>query len=335
MDDMAKQWLDDQTADSLLAGHVSPDDAPPGYQKLSELVIAARAPGEAGELTHEASVVSLAAETARAIAKSEVGAPPRRSAQRTTALSRLFAAKAAAATAVAVLGVGTAAAAATGNLPRLTSPDPVSHTTSGLATGSASPSSARSTTTAGGPAGYTADGQTLFGLCTAYLARHPAAATGSSVQSAPFKALTTAHGGDPGTTAYCNAYVNSHQPGRRSTTSTSSTTARPSTTTNPSTTAEPVATTPSTAKATGKPAATTHGKPADAGSSHSSAPVSTPNPGGTNTANRGASGNGTDAAATNSHAANTPGSAKAASHSNSQGGSSAGSANAGGHSNGH
>lgn len=304
--DMARGSLDYRTTERLLSGQLAPDDAPPGYQQVSELVIAARSPAVPVELARETSVVSMAAAATRAVSRSET-TPARQSHPRRTMSSKLLTAKALAVATVATLGVGTAAAAASGSLPSHASSAAKTHASPRTST----PSTANSTaTTTAGAASHTVNPQAVFGLCTAYLAQHstPAAASPSD-QSTSFKALIGTHGGNTGTWTYCNTYVTANHPGRNSTstTSTTSTTAAP---TSP-TTAAP------TSPTTGGTSHASPGKPSSAGSGHSEAPVAAPNPGGTNTANTassGASDHGTSTAATHSHGASTAGSANSTNH---------------------
>jgi hypothetical protein len=302
MDDMARASLDDRTADRLLSGRIAPDDAPPGYQKASELIIAAQAPGTPAELAQEASVVSMAAAATRTVSISEP-TPASRSPQRKTMFSKLLTAKAATIATVAVLGVGTAAAAS-GHLPIHSSSTAKAHATSALTT-----SVAKSlATTIGGSASHPVSPHAQFGLCTAYLAQHPtSSATAPGDQSTTFKALIAAHGGNSGTWTFCNTYVSANHQGNPAGNSTSATTSA----------ATAVPSSQPTGNTTGRPSSAPHARPSTSGSTHSQAPVAAPNPGGTDTANTasgGASDHGTTIAATKSHGASTAGSANSASH---------------------
>jgi hypothetical protein len=102
--------LDDSTADRILAGKVSPDDAPAGYAGLAAL---------AGDLTIPAMATELAAETGVVEAMRAASAPdkPKIANRRTAVLAKRFTAKIAAIALVGTFGLGWAAAAAAGALP--------------------------------------------------------------------------------------------------------------------------------------------------------------------------------------------------------------------------
>jgi hypothetical protein len=102
--------LDDSTADRILAGKVSPDDAPPGYAGLA---------GLAEDLTVPAMATELAAETAVVEVMRVASAPhnPKIANRRTAVLAKRFTAKIAAIALVGTFGLGWAAAAAAGALP--------------------------------------------------------------------------------------------------------------------------------------------------------------------------------------------------------------------------
>jgi hypothetical protein len=59
--EMRVPWLDDDTADRLLAGLIAPDDAPPGYARVARIVRAATAAPSAWELAHQGEHVAAVA----------------------------------------------------------------------------------------------------------------------------------------------------------------------------------------------------------------------------------------------------------------------------------
>jgi len=111
-DEMRGLFLDQRTADRLLAGQVDPDDAPPGYAEVASLFQAADAPPYPAELLREEQAVAAAARV--------VGAQPTRSAipatRRSTVRSRFFRVKVAGLIAVGTV-LGTSGLAAAGVLP--------------------------------------------------------------------------------------------------------------------------------------------------------------------------------------------------------------------------
>lgn len=112
-DEMRGLWLDDGTADRLLAGLVEPDDAPPGYAEVARVVRAAGAPAAAGELAREREAVFAAAAAAvRARPSGSVLRTPRRSKVR----PKLYRAKVAGLVVAGTLA-GTTGLAAAGALP--------------------------------------------------------------------------------------------------------------------------------------------------------------------------------------------------------------------------
>ncbi len=111
-DEMRGLWLDEDTADRLLAGLVEPEDAPPGYSEVARLVRAAGAPPTVGELAREHEAVAAAEETVLARPVRSVHPTPRRSKVR----SRSFRAKVAGLVVVGTLA-GTTGLAAAGVLP--------------------------------------------------------------------------------------------------------------------------------------------------------------------------------------------------------------------------
>jgi hypothetical protein len=111
MGEMRMTRLDPETARRLLDGRLWPDDAPPGFSGVANLLDAARdtasEPGSVGEATTVAAMQAIVVE--------RLDTPtidPRRRHMR----KKVLAAKTAAATTVVLLGAGTAAAA-TGSLP--------------------------------------------------------------------------------------------------------------------------------------------------------------------------------------------------------------------------
>jgi hypothetical protein len=322
--------LDDTTADRLLSGMISPDDAPPGYAGLAALVQTLQRPGESAHTNPPAAEASLIAAMADAVASSR---PPATSVpRRSSVLSRLLTAKIAAAATVAAFGLGTAAAAATGSLPR-----PTSHASpraaGGLATASSHypsvpPAAAHGAAPVATPAASTptslpgtgpANMHTQFGLCTAFLAANAGTGTSTSSTMPPrdastaFQALISQHRGVAATTAYCTGVAHPGKPSSAATPAASgaaggsaagSPAGKPATPGQPAHTGKPAD--------VGKPAST--GKPSSAGSSAGHARVPTPNPGGTGTAataSGGASATGTATANAASGGASSAGSGNA------------------------
>ncbi|HZD78953.1 MAG TPA: hypothetical protein VE646_02780 [Actinomycetota bacterium] len=111
-DEMRVPWLDRDTADRLLDGHVDPDDAPPGYQEVAGLMRDVGAPASARELLHQDRAVSAASGIRSALGPVPVTPTPRRS----TVRPKHFRAKL---TGILVIGtlVGTTGLAAAGVLP--------------------------------------------------------------------------------------------------------------------------------------------------------------------------------------------------------------------------
>ena len=249
----------DDTADRLLSGRLPSLDAPEPYRGLASLFEAATGAPTHCETAQKATVV------AAAMAAIETTAPVHSAAVtpisgRRSMLSKMLTAKAAAAATVAALGLGTAAAAATGALPIGTAN---SHANSGLAiatsssSGTNNGSSGHAKNSAANSTGAADNPHAQFGLCTAFLAHHPASVSpASSVpsdKSTTFSALISNHGGLAGTTAYCQTVV-----------STTTTTAGSGDSTDHN----------GTGNNSGD-----HGKPANAGKPGSTPPVSTPGKG--------------------------------------------------------
>ncbi len=111
-DEMRGLFLDEGTADRLLAGRVDPDDAPPGYAEVARLLRAAGAPPTSRELAREEHAVAMAA---RVVGAPPAGTPtPAR--RRSTVRSRFSRAKVAGLIVAGTL-VGTTGLAAAGVLP--------------------------------------------------------------------------------------------------------------------------------------------------------------------------------------------------------------------------
>jgi hypothetical protein len=111
-DEMRGLFLDQGTADRLLAGRVDPDDAPPGYAEVARLLRAAGAPPTATELVREEQAVAAAARAMRA-RPMPASVPATR---RSTVRSRFIRVRVAGLIAVATV-LGTGGLAAAGALP--------------------------------------------------------------------------------------------------------------------------------------------------------------------------------------------------------------------------
>jgi len=169
MGDMRKFPHGDPMADALLEGRVLPDDAPPGYQGVAELVRLAKGPASIDEQADEASVVTAMTVAIRGTAPTindRQGRP--------RMLGTLISTKVLAGVAAIVLGGGVAAAA-TGALPAPVQ-TPLSHGLSDVGISIPHPNAPASdaaggsttpTTSSPGPAITAAN---AFGLCTAYAA---------------------------------------------------------------------------------------------------------------------------------------------------------------------
>ena len=159
--------LDDTTADRMAAGLVPPDDAPPGYAGVAELLHAARRAATGQDPARQAAV--LAAVSAAVAGAGESPHTPWRKSMSTTRLS----ARTAAVASALVLAGATAAAAATGSLPgpaQDTAASVLSHVgisvpnTAGQGTGD------QQTTDSGTNSSTGPNANALFGLCTAVAA---------------------------------------------------------------------------------------------------------------------------------------------------------------------
>jgi hypothetical protein len=71
--EMRDPWLDDDTADRLLAGLIAPDDAPPGYAQVARIVRAAVAAPSARELARQGEHVAAAG---RAVSAARIAPRP-------------------------------------------------------------------------------------------------------------------------------------------------------------------------------------------------------------------------------------------------------------------
>jgi hypothetical protein len=99
--------LDQETANRLLAGRVVPDDAPPGYREVTQLLHEARLGNGLSYVPDDAVIVAIV---------DAVTSPERIPRSRKHMLTRIVTTKAAVASAVVALSA-TGAAAATGSLP--------------------------------------------------------------------------------------------------------------------------------------------------------------------------------------------------------------------------
>ena len=220
--EMSRNPIDDGTAERLLAGGLSPDDAPPGYAGMAELLRATRAPGTEAELAGAPALVAAMAEVVRSVPG--IRHTPLR---RKKLLSKVLTAKAASVFAASVLGA-TAAAAATGNLPapaqnaiasaassigvNVPNKHANAHAKANAAKhghhGQAGPDGANS---GNGPG---PDGSNDFGLCTAFLAHFNGTTSTTNgndnwMQAKPFQALMADHGNSvDATKAACQTVVN-------------------------------------------------------------------------------------------------------------------------------
>jgi hypothetical protein len=214
--------LDDETVERLLAGELSPAQAPPGYAEVAALLAATAAPPTPDELAGQAAALAelrAATRPRRAVVGfGRAARPPRR---RRVGLV--------AAALVGALAAGGAAAAATGNLPApvrqvarsiLGSVDgaapaapptrpgvqPAPGSTPGSAGATSGPQGPRPTAAAGhGPgssAAGTAPGQDRHGLCEAYQAGK-GAEPGGKLDAAAFQALAELAGGRDKIAPYC------------------------------------------------------------------------------------------------------------------------------------
>jgi hypothetical protein len=214
--------IDDRTADALLTGRIVPDDAPPGFEHVAALVLAARGPATAGELAGETGAVTSAMADLPELANATNGGRGRR-----RMLGQLVSAKVMAAAAVAALG-GSAAAAATGSLPGPLQSG-VSHGLGHIGisvpvgddssdTPAAGPHTTTSSTDSPGPA-ITAANE--FGLCNAFVASGRSTDPDHQGNSRAFAQLAAAAKAKGQTTiAFCAAVTH---PGESTTTGSTAT----------------------------------------------------------------------------------------------------------------
>jgi hypothetical protein len=209
--------LEDDTVERLLAGELSPAQAPSGYAEVARLLAAAVAAPSPGELAGQAAVLAeLRAVTRAPRAPAHVRRPPRR---RWAGL--------AAVALVGALVTGGAAVAVTGQLPEPVREvtrsilDTVGGAESAAPTTPGPPASAPATPAAGpggdgqgppptaaadrgrGPAGAAAGANPdREGLCQAYLAGK-GSEQGRQLAAPAFEALARAAGGPDQVDAYC------------------------------------------------------------------------------------------------------------------------------------
>ncbi|MCL4448479.1 MAG: hypothetical protein M1483_02280 [Actinobacteria bacterium] len=212
--------LEEHTIDKLLAGKLSPESAPSGYQKLAGLIQTAKGPAAASELANHSSMVSKIAQTARinhinisnsSLPKSHVAHPVNSGRvtghaaghivkiKRKVMLSHLLSAKVASIIVAGALVAGTGTAAATGSLPApvqhavssvlsnvgISVPNPNTHSQSTTNNNNGKPKQVGNADNAGKNSqagkGLNANQHALYGLCTAY--KSFSSTHGSSTQS--------------------------------------------------------------------------------------------------------------------------------------------------------
>src|SRR4051812_4573236 len=217
--------IDHDTADRLLSGRLSPEDAPPGYAAVAGLICVATSAAAPEELAREAAIVAAGVEAVRSNP-----APAPAGSGRRSRVTKLRSLKVAAIAAGAVLGSTGVAAAATGNLPapaQTAVSDALSHVSvsvpkaNGHANAAGHGKSGESHGQSGANGSNAADtsGNGDFGLCTAFLAApndHANARATSNTSSGKddstaFTKLMADHGGSvASTTTYCNGVVADH-----------------------------------------------------------------------------------------------------------------------------
>jgi hypothetical protein len=289
--------LSDELTDRLLSGRLPAADAPRELRGLAALLETATTSPTLEETAHKATVVAaaVAAVEAAGPVHSAARAALTPTSRRRSMLSKLLTAKAAAVATIAALGLGTAAAAATGSLPMQHN----SHATVGLtiaASGQSNGTNGTSNNTKGShpnTKGAAYNDHALFGLCTAFMAQHSnTSSTVPSDKSKTFSALESRYGGLSGTFSECSKVIAAHNSAVNNKAGT--------------TPDDNSANTPDTGN-----------KPSNVGPPSSTPPVSTPNSGGTGTANTASGGNsstGTSTADTASGGASAKGSANAGGH---------------------
>ena len=159
--------LDDTTADRMAAGLVPPDDAPPGYAGVAELLDAARQATARQDPARQAAVVAAVSATMAAVGESPH--TPWRKRMSTTRLS----ARTAAVASALVLAGATAAAAATGSLPgpaQDTAASVLSHVGISVPNNAGQGTGDQQTTDSGTNSSTGPNANALFGLCTAVAA---------------------------------------------------------------------------------------------------------------------------------------------------------------------
>jgi hypothetical protein len=296
---MARYRIDERTADRLLSGKLSPNDAPNGLAPVAEIVRKALSPASPSELAHGAAVISMAAVVSSEAGSSNAAALVGTRNQRRNMLTKLLTAKAAAAATAAALGLGTAAAAATGSLPG----QGASHASStavdvlaanGTTNDGHGGGNSKSPIVIGGvsfSATGPGNGHAVPGLCSALESQFAQDPNSPSFTHAkPFKTLISKTGGTPAAAnTWCKANTSAASRADGTETETPDTDAN-----QPPGTGAPNSHAPS-----------------------STPPVQTPNTGGTGTANNasgGASGPGTSTADGNSGGHSSAGSGNASGH---------------------
>ena len=225
--------LDEETAEQLLTGQLSPAQAPPRYAEVAALLSAAAAPPAPEELAGKAAALAeLRAVTGagRAAASTRRGRAGTHTRRAVRPPRRRWAGLAAVAL-VGALVTGGAAVAASGNLPGPMrdaarsilgtvggAPEPATPTQPDPQPAAAPSSPASASTTAGPkgprPAGSTTPGSAPIGagpvgeaekegLCKAYLASQDKE-NGKKMAAAAFERLAEAAGGERKIPAYCN-----------------------------------------------------------------------------------------------------------------------------------
>jgi hypothetical protein len=200
---MSRFPLDDATAERLLTGRLSPEDAPPGFAGLAGLVWAATGPADPAELASESQVVSAAV---AAVHSASSNRPITR--RRTSMLAKLLSAKVAAVAVTSAIG----AAAAAGTLPN-SAQNAVSSALSNIGISVPDSSGNAKETAHDRSDGHIQNSQVLadFRKCTAFLSGPSVSARtdgASHDDGSDLSASTAAHGGSvQSTTAYCRAVV--------------------------------------------------------------------------------------------------------------------------------
>jgi len=205
-DEMGLLQIDNDTAERLLSGELSSDDAPPAYAGVARLIDAATGPTVPTELTSERSVVVVCLGAVRsATPLSPTGS------RNPLKVTRLTSAKVVAGVlAFVFLATGTAAAA-TGVLPARAQAI-VAHALShvGISVPRPNPNSDVGSTNRGS----SADSDSIFNRCSAFLANSNSVANSGNLgddRNPSFASLIASHGGTlTSTTTFCKALVISH-----------------------------------------------------------------------------------------------------------------------------